>query len=278
MLKNAKTEYFNEHEEIATYLAIETLAEKVSDSETAKLARAIRREEERMASFLQGQIKALTGAVVREDIPAALRRGRRLANRKAQKSDRRKSPAGEKSGGEKTRRKTRPKKASAKKRTAQKSRALNANRRRPPAPAAPRQRPRRPGGGRRAGRGRRAGVPALRPTASARRRSVISSSSSPERDWAISAKRLGSLVGADRPGLEPAVGAEDERLAPAERRARGARRSASGQAPSTEPPPSSRGPPAPTWTAGGCPAEARTRSPAVVRRGAAAPASRWRSR
>ena len=28
MLKNAKTEYFNEHEEIATYLAIETLAEK----------------------------------------------------------------------------------------------------------------------------------------------------------------------------------------------------------------------------------------------------------
>jgi ferritin-like metal-binding protein YciE len=75
MLKNAKTEYFNEHEEIATYLAIETLAEKVKDSETAKLARAIRREEERMANFLQGQIKALTGAVAREDIPAALRRG-----------------------------------------------------------------------------------------------------------------------------------------------------------------------------------------------------------
>ena len=75
MLKNAKTEYFNEHEEIATYLAIETLAEKVKDSETAKLARAIRREEEKMANFLQGQIKSLTGAVAREDIPAALRRG-----------------------------------------------------------------------------------------------------------------------------------------------------------------------------------------------------------
>lgn len=74
MLKNAKTEYFNEHEEIATYLAIETLAEKVRDSETAKLARGIRREEERMAAFLQGQIKQLTGAVVSEDIPAALRR------------------------------------------------------------------------------------------------------------------------------------------------------------------------------------------------------------
>ena len=75
MLKNAKTEYFNEHEEIATYLAIETLAEKVKDSETAKLARAIRREEEKMANFLQGQIRSLTGAVAREDIPAAQRRG-----------------------------------------------------------------------------------------------------------------------------------------------------------------------------------------------------------
>jgi ferritin-like metal-binding protein YciE len=74
MLKNAKTEYFNEHEEIATYLAIETLAEKVRDSETAKLAKAIRREEERMAGFLQGQIKQLTNAVVREDVPAAQRR------------------------------------------------------------------------------------------------------------------------------------------------------------------------------------------------------------
>ena len=43
MLKNAKSEYFNEHEEIATYTAIETLAQSVGDSETAKLARAIRR-------------------------------------------------------------------------------------------------------------------------------------------------------------------------------------------------------------------------------------------
>src|ERR1044072_3331564 len=34
MLKNAKTEYFNEHEEIATYLAIETLGGKVGDRET----------------------------------------------------------------------------------------------------------------------------------------------------------------------------------------------------------------------------------------------------
>jgi ferritin-like metal-binding protein YciE len=101
MLKNAKTEYFNEHEEIATYLAIETLAEKVKDSETAKLARAIRREEERMAGFLQNQIKALSGAVVREEIPPALRRGgsaskpKKAAKRPAAKrpAAKRKAPA-----------------------------------------------------------------------------------------------------------------------------------------------------------------------------------------
>jgi ferritin-like metal-binding protein YciE len=76
MLKNAKTEYFNEHEEIATYLAIEELAERVGDTDTAKLARRIRRDEERMAKFLLGQIKSLTGAVAGEEIPAAQRRRR----------------------------------------------------------------------------------------------------------------------------------------------------------------------------------------------------------
>lgn len=79
MLKNAKTQYFNEHEEIATYLAIETLAAKVSDKETAKLAKGIRREEERMAKFLAGQIKSLTGAVVSEEVPSAQRKAPRPA-------------------------------------------------------------------------------------------------------------------------------------------------------------------------------------------------------
>jgi ferritin-like metal-binding protein YciE len=77
MLKNAKTEYFNEHEEIATYLAIETLAERVGDRETARLAKGIRRDEERMARFLEGQIKALTGAVAAEDIPRSQRASRK---------------------------------------------------------------------------------------------------------------------------------------------------------------------------------------------------------
>ena len=79
MLKNAKTEYSEEHEEIATYTAIETLAETVGDRETAKLARGIRREEERMARFLERLIPSLTKAVSREEIPASERRrnGRR---------------------------------------------------------------------------------------------------------------------------------------------------------------------------------------------------------
>jgi len=117
MLKNAKTEYFNEHEEIATYLAIETLAEKLNDSETAKLARAIRREEERMASFLAGQIKSLTGAVVREDIPVSLRGTTKPRRKKAKKTTRRKASAAKKAGGAK---KSAAKKSPAKKRAAAK--------------------------------------------------------------------------------------------------------------------------------------------------------------
>lgn len=126
MLKNAKTEYFNEHEEIATYLAIETLAEKVRDSETAKLARAIRREEERMASFLQGQIKQLTGAVAREDIPAALRRAagpKRKAKPAAKKSAAKKASA----------KKSRPKKAASKKAGSRKKPAAKKATRKPAA-------------------------------------------------------------------------------------------------------------------------------------------------
>ena len=74
LLKNAKTEYFNEHEEIATYTAIETLAEAVGDNETAKLARSIRRDEEKMARYLDRLIPTLTKAVVKAEIPASERR------------------------------------------------------------------------------------------------------------------------------------------------------------------------------------------------------------
>jgi len=74
MLKNAKTEYFNEHEEIATYSAIEVLATELRDEDTAKMARAIRRDEERMAKFLEKQIPTLTRQMVRDEIPAKERR------------------------------------------------------------------------------------------------------------------------------------------------------------------------------------------------------------
>ncbi|MGI8750579.1 MAG: DUF892 family protein [Thermoleophilaceae bacterium] len=69
-LKNAKTAYSEEHEEIANYNAIETLAEALGDKETVKLARSIRRDEERMAGSLEKQIVALTKEVVREEVPS----------------------------------------------------------------------------------------------------------------------------------------------------------------------------------------------------------------
>jgi ferritin-like metal-binding protein YciE len=82
MLKNARTEYWNEFDEIANYTAIETLADTVGDKETARLARAIRREEERMAKFLERQIPQLTKAVAVEEIPASERRTNGARRRK----------------------------------------------------------------------------------------------------------------------------------------------------------------------------------------------------
>jgi ferritin-like metal-binding protein YciE len=77
LLKNAKTELWNEHEEIGNYLAIETLADALGDKDTSKLAREFRRQEERMANFLSKLIPQLTKAVVTEEVPAAERRAAR---------------------------------------------------------------------------------------------------------------------------------------------------------------------------------------------------------
>lgn len=76
-LKNAKTEYANEAEEIATYTAIEALAESVGDRDTAQLARSIRRDEERMGTFLARLIPQLTRAVAQAEIPASQRQSSR---------------------------------------------------------------------------------------------------------------------------------------------------------------------------------------------------------
>lgn len=81
MLKNAKQEYGEEAKEIATYKSIIAFAEKVGDRETGKIARAILREEERMASFLERQIDTLTKAVVQAEVPASERSGGRRRSR-----------------------------------------------------------------------------------------------------------------------------------------------------------------------------------------------------
>src|SRR3954471_9177020 len=75
LLKNAKTELWNEYEEIGNYVAIETLAQTLGDKDTEKLAREFRKQEERMASFLVKLLPQLTKAVAKEEIPAAERNG-----------------------------------------------------------------------------------------------------------------------------------------------------------------------------------------------------------
>jgi ferritin-like metal-binding protein YciE len=86
MLKNARTQYHNEFEEIGFYAGIQSLAETVGDKDTAKLARSIRREEERMAKFLAKQIEQLAKAVAREEIPAAERRNGGSSRRSSRRS------------------------------------------------------------------------------------------------------------------------------------------------------------------------------------------------
>ena len=103
MLKNAKTEYSNEAEEIANYNAIETLAEALGDKETAKLARDYRRQEERMAKFLERTIPQLTKEVVRAEIPASQRNGGRRTSRSRSSRSR---AAATRSGSSSTARKT----------------------------------------------------------------------------------------------------------------------------------------------------------------------------
>jgi ferritin-like metal-binding protein YciE len=100
MLKNAKDEYHEEAEEIANYTAIETLADTVGDKETAKIARGIRREEERMAKFLEKLIPQLTKAVAQEEIPAA---ERKTATRRRSSSTRRKSASSSSSSSSRSR-------------------------------------------------------------------------------------------------------------------------------------------------------------------------------
>ena len=68
VLKNAKDACASEALEIATYTAIERLAQKVGDDETAKLAASIRADEEKMLERILREIPKLTDAVFRADV------------------------------------------------------------------------------------------------------------------------------------------------------------------------------------------------------------------
>jgi ferritin-like metal-binding protein YciE len=73
-LRNIRDSFWNEAEEIAHYTVIEAVADKLGDKETAKLAKGIRREEEKMQAFLGRQLVSLSGAVIRDEVPAKERK------------------------------------------------------------------------------------------------------------------------------------------------------------------------------------------------------------
>src|SRR5688500_14653628 len=68
VLKNAKDACATEALEIATYTAIERLADAVGDDRTAKLAASIRADEEKMLARVMREIPKLTDAVVRAEV------------------------------------------------------------------------------------------------------------------------------------------------------------------------------------------------------------------
>jgi ferritin-like metal-binding protein YciE len=71
MLHNARAEYADEADEIATYTVIDSLATTVGDKDTAKLARDIRRDEERMQKFLADLLPELSANVAHDEIPVS---------------------------------------------------------------------------------------------------------------------------------------------------------------------------------------------------------------
>ncbi len=85
MLRNARSEYQEEATEIATYTVIDSLATATGDTETAKLARGILREEERMQEFLAGLLETLSIDVAHDELPVSEIQGK-AAHRTASES------------------------------------------------------------------------------------------------------------------------------------------------------------------------------------------------
>jgi ferritin-like metal-binding protein YciE len=92
-LRNAQEELREEHVEIALYNRIETFATEVGDRETAQLAKSIRRDEERMAKFLDAELRRLVKDVVRAEVPRNQRptASRRRTRRSSSASSRRRT-------------------------------------------------------------------------------------------------------------------------------------------------------------------------------------------
>src|SRR4051794_10946918 len=82
-LRNAREELREEYVEIGTYTAIEALANEVGDKDTARLARDIRREEQKTADYLERLIPQLIKDVVRTEIP----RDQRVQNGRSRSSN-----------------------------------------------------------------------------------------------------------------------------------------------------------------------------------------------
>src|SRR4051794_33990741 len=68
-LRNAREELREEYVEIGTYTAIEALANEVGDKDTARLARDIKRDEQKTADYLEKLIPQLIKDVVKNEIP-----------------------------------------------------------------------------------------------------------------------------------------------------------------------------------------------------------------
>jgi ferritin-like metal-binding protein YciE len=100
----AEDQVREEHVEIAIYTRIEAFAEEVGDSETVKLARAILRDEERMAKFLAAELPKLVRDFARAEIPkdqrvTRTRRRTRSASASASPQSRSRSSSSSQSAG-----------------------------------------------------------------------------------------------------------------------------------------------------------------------------------
>jgi ferritin-like metal-binding protein YciE len=69
-LRNLRDAFWNEAEEIAHYTVIEAFATQLKDTETAKLAREYRRQEERVQKFIDKQLGQLVKDVIKSEVPA----------------------------------------------------------------------------------------------------------------------------------------------------------------------------------------------------------------